>query len=299
MIFFGNRRRTMIAAVIVLGGATAAAAFVVHDPASNAQNISLHGLLRTLERQLHNTHMAKVTDQIERAREQVTLASDQLKATLNWQQYMEVIHGAWRERLGMLADHRATLISTAPIDIRSLGWGSLDEFRELPQTQTAATALDQLRAVLDANSGAGLAGVRADLETVWGDVPVTTNGVAVEAAHREMGAASVFVGELTQAIREKQQNMTQLKEEINSGDLPPGDLERKMIILAAEQVDVDLMTAQTINQSNRLAVHQLGFQAAGAGNMELGRLKDRANRLQMMGRVTFGLAPPEPPSGVE
>jgi hypothetical protein len=105
-----------------------------------------------------------------------------------------------------------------------------------------------------------------------------------------MGEAIAYGGELRQAITEKQGVIEGLKAEIASGELPPGDLERKMVLLQAEQIDVQLLLAQTVNQSNQLSVQQLGLQSQAAAAVEMNRLEERERRLALMQTVRLGMA---------
>jgi hypothetical protein len=290
-----RRKRIILSSILICTISTTAFGIfgigdIVYDPKLDATLAALHSQAEGTKLAIATENIAKWVEQLRSMQTAITTAKDQLQAARDWQGYMQIIHGGWKERLNGMADQNTVSICTAPINLQAIGWGGIDDFKQLAETRDAATALEQLRQVLDARArSTELSRIRDNLEVVYGDVPVTKNGLQVEAAYREMGTASAFSGELNIAIAEKLENIRQLKEEINSGVLAPGDLERKMALVAAEQVDVDLLQAQAINQSNRLAINQLGFQASTAGTVENNRLKERAQRLEMVGGINFGM----------
>jgi len=283
----------MVVAVILISSAGAFAlipAGVVHDPISNGGRMAEAA-----------AQIAMWTQQIEQTALLIRQTHAQIQQFKKFSDYRTMIDGAWGVALERLPDNAAANICVAPVNIKAIGWGGEDEFQKvLGVTNGALTALDQLRGVMDARPNANIAVIRDDLEAVWGDVPVTRAGLAVSAAHREMASATVFAGGLNQAIAEKRANIKRILDEVNSGMLVPGDLERRMVILEAEKADVDLMLAQTVNQSNRIAIHQLGFDSNRAGSAEMNRLRERSNMLRMQSSVSFGMSlPSSTAKGVE
>ena len=285
-----SKRRTVLnaALVIAIGYGTARALIpgvptIVYDPTTHIESIAQH--IETI---------VQWAEQAQQMQEQIEHWKNYLREFKDFAKYREMIDGAWRRVWQRLPEKQTVTVCSTPIRIEWVGWTGVDEFKRIKETRSAAEALDELRLILDNRAtSSSWAKMRDHLETVWGDVPVTTNGITVEAAHREMGTATAQAGEVYQAIIEKQKNIAQLKADITAGELPPGDLERKMTMIAAEQLDAELLMVQTANQNNRLAVHQLGFQAHAAGNAELNRLKDREHRLQLMGAVYFSPASPK------
>jgi hypothetical protein len=289
-------RRALIITLLVAATSTSAFGIfglgdIVYDPKLDATLNALHAQAEATKAYQVAQQIAEWSRQFQNMKEAISTAKEQVKAALDWHNYMEVIHGQWRRALPGLRDENTASICMAPVNIRAIGWGNIDDFKKVAATRTAADALDQLRLVLDARATSNDLGVlRDNIETVYGEVPVTQAGILVEAAHREIGSASAFTGQLNIAIQEKLENIRKLKEEINSGELAPGDIERKMVLVQAEEADIGLLQAQAINQSNRLAINQLGFQASQAGSAEINRLKDRSQRLEMLSGINFGLA---------
>jgi hypothetical protein len=266
---------------------------IVYDPKTEATLIGLHAKSETSKLSQFIEEMARWKEQIDSAREHISLFK-------KFQGYWEEIHGTWKKPLEVLKSAQADLINGGVIDTQGLGWGDENEFRKVATTRTAVDALDQLRAVLNSKANiAGLGKIRDSIEEIYGDVPVTRRGVAVEAAYREVGTATAFVGEVNKAIVEKRDNIARLKQQISSGTLAPGDIERIMTVIATEEADVALLQTQIMNQGNRLAVQTLGLQAGLIGNSEHARLRDRANRLEMMRRVRFGPGEPSAERGGE
>ena len=200
---------------------------------------------------------ADMIEQLDRLREQI---DNQIKWAEQftdfhelWDKYWREIHGKWKRVLARLPNEIAEDLSGIATAIELGGWQT-DEFKKVKQTIIAAQALDELRRTLDNNksSRALWLKLRTNLETVYGDVPVTTNGISVEAAHRELATASMYAGELYKALGEKQENINKLRDQINSGTLPPGDLERYMTLLVSSGRTRTLAIQTTIRQ-NRLS----------------------------------------------
>jgi hypothetical protein len=253
---------------------------VVYDPKVET---TMNAWYAKMESSAAAQHFKELTELLN----QVQLQKDQIAQFTDWQGYMRKIHGVWDEKIAVPDFTRTKNVQIGAISLQSIGWGNLDEWRNGAATRGAADALEQMREILNAQRPA--IELRETLETVYGDTPVTQNGAAVESARRQMGESIAYSGELRRALAEKQSVIEALKQEIASGELPPGDLERKMVLLQAEQIDVQLLLAQTVNQSNQLTVQQLGLQSQAAGNAEMQRLSERENRLRMMQSSLFGM----------
>jgi hypothetical protein len=253
---------------------------VVYDPKIEA---TMNAWYAKMESSAAAQHFKELTELLN----QVQLQKDQIAQFTDWRGYMQRIHGAWEEKIAVPDFRQTKNVQVGVLNLASVGWQNADEWRRLASTRGAADALDQMRAVLAAQRTN--IDLRETLEILYGDVPVTQNGAAVEAARRQMGEAIAYGGELRKALAEKQAVIEGLKQEIAAGDLPPGDLERKMVLLQAEQIDVQLLLAQTVNQSNQLGIQQLGLQSQAAGDAEMQRLRERENRLTMMQSSLFGM----------
>ncbi|MDQ3652348.1 MAG: hypothetical protein M3458_19165 [Acidobacteriota bacterium] len=289
-----KKRHPLLSLALVLAtGTTAVAQFgipqIVYDPIHEA--VTAAGWV---DQAVH------MLEQLERLQRQIDNQIKWADQFTEFDQYRKIIDGKWRAALGKLPGNITESLSRTSTPTEWGGWQT-DEFKKVNQTVVAAQALDELRRTLDNNrtSRQIWLKLRDNLETVYGDVPVTTNGISVEAAHREMATASMYAGDLYKALNEKQQNIHKLRADINSGTLPPGDLERYMTLLESERADADLLAIQTTNQGNRLVWHQLGLQAQIAGTAERNRLQDREDRLQLMGSIYFSPARPQDAAGVQ
>jgi hypothetical protein len=100
-------------------------------------------------------------------------------------------------------------------------------------------------------------------------------------------------------IEAKRERIAKLREEIESGDLAPGDLARQQTLIAAEQADLALLQTSATNLATRAAVQALGLSASQVGQLERSRIRDRAQRLQMGADVHFGLEAETPGKGME
>jgi hypothetical protein len=284
------RRRLFLATTLTLTLSVGGFAFVggiVHDPKLDASLTAWYAKMESSAAARHFKELTELVNQVNAQREQIQQFSD-------WRGYMERIHGTWSEAVPIPDFRQTKNVQIGALDLAAIGWDDVAEWRRLASTRAAADALEQMRAALTAQRPN--IDLRETLDGVYGDVPVTQNGAAVEAARRQMGESIAYGGELRKALAEKQGVIEGLKAEIASGELPPGDLERKMVLLQAEQIDVQLLLAQTVNQSNQLGIQQLGLQSQAAGNAEMQRLAERENRLGMMQTARFGLAlTPEAP----
>jgi hypothetical protein len=277
-------RRLVLATALTCGCSGVALAFlptIVHDPKLDASLTAWYARMESSAAAHHFRQLTELINQVNAQREQIQQFAD-------WRGYMERIHGAWEERIPLPAFRQTKNVQIGTIALATIGWDDVDEWRRLASTRDAADALDQMRAVLAAQRTN--IDLRETLETLYGDVPVTQNGAAVEAARRQMGESIAYGGELRRALVEKQAVIEGLKQEIAAGDLPPGDLERKMVLLQAEQIDVQLLLAQTVNQSNQLGIQQLGLQSQAAAAVEMNRLTERERRLDLMQNVRLGMA---------
>lgn len=279
------KARVAAALLIVALSASASYGFVVHDPTLNATVIALNA----------RSEMSKYEQFIQT----LLWIKNQYAQMRETQRYWEQINGRWRDPLQVLRDQQIRL-ATMGIDIRDLGWGRTDEFRRIASTRTVADALDELQRVMNARADRrGLAGVRDSLEEIYGDVPVTRNGAAVEAAYRDMAATAAFTGEANRAIAELLANADRLRADIERGGLAPGDIERYQVLEADMRLRAQTLQAQAMNYNNRLLIHSVGLRAAEEARLERSRIRDRDQRLQLHGMSMFSPRMQRAPGGVE
>ncbi len=282
-----RKMKTRIAAAVMIVGLSASASygFIVFDPVLEQTVIALNV----------QSEMSKYQQFIET----LLWIKNQYAHMKEMQVYWERINGRWKDPLAILRDQQLKIASRV-INIRDLGWGRVDEFRRIPSTRQVADALDELQRVMDARADRqGLAGVRDHLEEIFGDVPVTRNGAAVEAAYRDMAATAAFTGEANKAIAELIVNADRLKADIERGGLAPGDIERYQVLEADMRLRAQTLQAQAMNHNNRLLFHAVGLKAAEEARLEKSRIKDRDQRLQIHRMSMFSPRMQQAPGGIE
>lgn len=204
---------------------------------------------------------------------------DQYQQLRMSQEYRELMDGHWYESVG-LADLIKTRAAALGISIDELGWSINDKYHTHSATQASASALDELRKIA-AGEGDEFnhSKIRDDIEIVNGIAPATTAGVKVDAAYGQIAATIATSGEINKAIPELQDQIREISERLDFGDLPPGDIDRYKAILAAKQMDLETLQLQAQNQNNLLLSHQVGLNASQEVRVENSRLKERYNVL--------------------
>lgn len=254
----------------------------------------LYLLLKALHMQAETSKAAQAAKQLTEAINQVKSIQTLITNFKDYRAYLEVINGKWAQRIPGADKLASMMMRDSPGDLRNLGWDA-EIFQRISSVRTKGQAMRELRQLLDAEiSKQSLERVRDSVEEVYGEVPVTAGGVPVEAAYREMATVSARVGESTIAIEAKRERIAALREQIESGELAPGDLQRMSTLIAAEVADLSVLQTAAINNATRASVQALGLEASGAGRVERARIRDRAQRLQMGADVHFGLAVPGP-----
>lgn len=273
---------------IILGGALVALT-AYETKALIFPDVALIAVLERQHREAEASkwyqHGAKITEMINQIRAIQNLTQN----FTDYRAYIEVINGKWAQKIPGMERIGTLLNRDTPGDLRNLGW-DLELFDRVVHLRSKGAALRELRSVLDAEaSRRGLSQMRESIEEIYGEVPVTAEGVPVEAAYREMATVTAQVGESTKAIEENREEISALLEEIESGELAPGDIERMSAVLGAKQIELSILQTAAINNATRASVQQLGLAATERRERVQAAITDRQSRIRMAQNLHFGL----------
>lgn len=255
-------KRLIICTLIVLlaGTVTYTKAFiVVHDPQHTLETIS--GFAKTIQG-----------------------LRDNVVAVQNFHKYSVFRDGRWMDPLSM-KDPQVKLASIGQF-VSNLGWDGVSKLAGRPETKEIAKALGDIQNIVEGKRG-NHGRLRDLLETVYGEVPVTQTGAAVEGAYRDMAASAAHVDEVKQAVDELRQNADDYKKKIESGELTPGDIERYTLIEQHFRMRAQALELQNQNYQNQMMMRMLGLQAGETASREQRRLQNVEMNQQMMGVVRF------------
>ena len=232
---------------------------IVHDPSHTIETIS--GFAKTLQG----------------LRENVVAVKD-------FHKYSIFRDGRWMDPLQM-TDPQVKIASIGQEVVR-LGWGNSSPFGEKADMRLIEAALQDLQKIVEGKSG-NHGKLRDTLETIYGDVPVTRTGAAVEGSYRDMAASAAHVDEVKKAVDELRQNADEYKAKIESGQLTPGDIERYSLIEHHFRMRAQALELQNQNYNNQMMMRMLGLQAGETATREQRRLQNVEMNQQMMGVVRF------------
>jgi hypothetical protein len=116
---------------------------IVHDPKLDASLTAWYAKMESSAAARHFKEWTELVNQVNAQREHLRQFAD-------WRGYMERIHGTWNESVPLPAFRQTKSVQIGTIALHSIGWDNLDEWRRLPATRDAADALEQMRAVLNA-----------------------------------------------------------------------------------------------------------------------------------------------------
>lgn len=210
--------------------------------------------------------------------ETITNLVSQLKQMQATQRYFELVDGGWFNKLE-IPDVVKTRAAALGIPIDKIGFPD-GKYKGKPATKASAIALEELRKVITGQADdSEMGNLRNDIEMIHGSAPATTAGVKVDAAYAQMAQVAATSGATQKAIMELQIQIKDITDEIKSGDLPPGDLERMKVLLEAKQADLKGLELQLDTQRNLLGMHQLGISASQEARIENSRLQERYDLL--------------------
>lgn len=224
---------------------------------------------------------AQWVEQFKRLEAQITQARaiyDKSKETLD---YRKLIDGNWKGVLAQLLHREADKYTrTANIDLDEAGWQTTNaKWSKVIAQRSAIGALKELRAVMDGKLAP--VNVRESIEAGWGIVPMTADGVRVEAMHQEAATVMMATGQQQAAMQEKQANIDHLDKEISGafGLRTPVEIERLKAKQTKEQQDLSTLQITAQGYTNRLLAQLVLNESAKISNSELGRLRNvRANQ---------------------
>lgn len=265
---FGGKKKVMLAfGIILCVSSLALGQIIVHDPAHMKSNI----LAFAKELAQHVTHLNYITE----------------------------MNGQWMSKLEIL-DKVEIIAASKGIPIDKLGWGKLKRFTQEKATQVSAEALDDLQKIVEGKANTSdLGNLQKDLEQVFKPAPVTTAGAKSEYAIRQMAAGSAYINQSKKAIDEAQKNIKKLQNDIGSGNLRPGDLERYQVLIASYQAQIQTWQGESSNQVLRQQIAQTGLMANEATTKEDNRLRHRYEMLQTPKLFQASLKPRNSIEGVE
>ncbi len=277
------KRNIIIASLLLASAGTAyGIVMVVTDPA-------LTKLVAVQHISSEKIRAAQFVRQITEAVNQIKAIQALTKDFGDYRNYLAIVNGKWAQKVPGMAKLASMLNKNSPGDLRNLGW-DLTVFDRARHLKTKGQALRELRSILDAEANKReFAQVRESIMEVYGEVPVSAEGVAIEAAYREIATVSAKVGESTKQIELKRERIIDMREEIESGTLAPGDIERMQSVLATEAAELSILQTDAINNATRAQVQSLGLAAGDKSERVRGAIQDRETRMEMSRSLQFGL----------
>ena len=187
------------------------------------------------------------------------------------------MRGNWKGTLQRLSDQQfvSAVIGDKGRDLVKLGWEignkNHSDIETLPDE--ALGALDRFEKIMTKENGNAFSAtdptLREDLQEIYGPVPGTR--ADIENAHRTIARAMATIGEINQAIKERQSNIEKWKGTIARGGLVPGDLERLEIMIKAEEQDIGLLNSRISAISVEVQMANTGLIARDASERETAR----------------------------
>lgn len=222
-----------------------------------------------------------VHDEINRITEALGFSKD-LAQLVTQYDYWVVINGHWKDQL-KIYDDIETIAAANHIPIDKLGWGAQGRFSQEKATQIVADALDELQKLKAGKaSDADLAKLQQNVELIYSPAPVTTDGAKSENALREIAKTEAFVNQSQKSIEENLKNISEIRDALQAGGLPPDDVKRYEVMLVALQQEIELHKLQAQNHLLSQQSAQLGLQTAENTDKVNSRLQERWDRLELM-----------------
>lgn len=220
--------------------------------------------------------------------EQIKQATETVAQAKRAYDYRVLIDGKWKSVIALLPSNRTNTLCAVPVKIENLGWdaATLERLRRVATVRSAIGSLEEFKRIEDATAPNSTQ-ARKVLETIWGDVPVTREGVKVEGAYREIATVIDGIGGMNKAITEVRLNIQNLERNIASGAFTPVEMERQRAQLDVERARSNLLLAQSNNYQTRLLVQQTGMQAGQIVQNEQARLRGIERMGVWMGKVQF------------
>lgn len=239
--------------------------------------------------------IAQIIEEIEFVIEQIEIAKETyegvrdtyrtVKENLDWDVLMA---GGWKKALNRLPDLWLGEAIEGSISLEKLGWEveDLEAFEDIGSGQQAIEALEDLRKVLTGEEGS--LNLRTDVEQIWGNVPVTKDGVKVEAAYQTMAEVAGVQGRIQSALYETYDHVNELEEQLNAGSVAPEDRDRIRGRLEVQRARMDALQITTANQTNQLMLHVLGMGASNIGNQQRTLIRAKEQQSMWFGAVKQG-----------
>lgn len=227
--------------------------------------------------------------------EQIKQATETVAQAKKAHAYRVKIDGAWKSALGRMGQYNHDSFCNVPQELKELGWPDRSKFENVAAVRGAVKSLDDFKKLVEMrnHTRVGYAAreaqprTRQTMETLWGEVPVTREGIKVESAYRELAQVTDSIGNLSSAVEENKINLTNLALNISSGAFTPVELERKKAQIQVEQARSSLLQVHSNNLLARLLIQQTGMQAGGIVQSEQARLRGIERMQTWMGQVQF------------
>lgn len=250
---------------------------IVFDPVSNAARAAEFAL-----------QIEGIVEQIQLAQDLYDTASDTydtVKENLDWDVLMA---GGWKRGLARLADLWVGEAIEGSISLEKLGWEDedLEQFEEFGAGVAAIEALENLRKVLTGENGS--LELRTTTEQIWGNVPVTKQGIQVEAAYQTMAEVAGVQGRIQSALYETYGHVNDLEEELNAAEVAPEDRDRIRGRLEVQRARMQALQVTTANQTNQLLLHVAGMGASNIIRQQEQQIKAREELSDWFGAVRMG-----------
>ncbi|MBA2682323.1 MAG: hypothetical protein H0U76_28510 [Ktedonobacteraceae bacterium] len=205
---------------------------------------------------------------------QLQRMQQQINAQKVAQDYRVLIDGNWKGRLTQLLHREADKFTRGQINLDGAGWQINNaKWSQVIAQRSAIGALKKLRGVMDGKLAP--TNVRESIEAGWGVVPMTADGVRVEAMHQEAATVMMATGQQQAAIAEKAKNIDQLDKEISGtfGFRTPVEVERLKAKQAKETQDLSTLQITAQGYTNRLLAQLVLNESSKISNAELTRLR--------------------------
>jgi len=236
----------------------------------------------------NSTRAAEAAAQIARIIEQIEQAKaiyDKAKENLDWHKLMA---GGWKDILERLPGEHADKVNQQITELENLGWDVTDltQFENIGSGQAAIEALENLRKVMDGQAEAS--DIRTTQEQIWGNVPVTREGVKVESTYQTIATVAAEQGEIQRALKETYENIADLEEEMDGADVVPEDRERSRGRLDLQRARLQTLQIEAANSTNQLLLQVAGMGASNIVRQQERHMRSREELSNWFGSVKQG-----------
>lgn len=268
--------------------ALVALAAVVILPAALKAGIPVFDAVSNFNRMIeHSMTMMRLALQIEHLQQYRRQFDD-------FDRYRRWIDGEFQTVRSRLAGEWTQTIQAGNLD--AIRYGAAAPFAGTARARELEQAIQSVRRVMNGTDISAVGQVGPAVRALVGVSPESLVGARTKAAAREIEAQIAWVNRINTAVAEKRTNIEFLRARINSGRLRPGDLQRDITILAAEQADLQTLQIQAENAATRVALQNLSLQTAETNSRELERIEDSRQRLHLMQGVAGLFAPAARPN---